>query len=746
MACRSALPNIEGNRPRQHERPASNVPQDSADISSFRVVSVNWKGHLKRLRLTPGSKIIDVPLSACVTEGDKVRFHAGDAWVIGKNGGSQFLQQYVAIDNIRLGGQVTEVAVKEITEADEHIAYRALADYHYRGKLIHGRTARLIVRSFSPGFPNVLGYVELASPFFMNKPRSLILDAPFQCGSVSWNNWKMDTLRKHIHSVVRIARIVVAPEFRGAGIGQMLVKHAANFASHRWQISGYLPCFLEISADMLKFVPFAEKAGMRYVGETEGNLGRVADDMEYLIKRFGNNSTGRTEFEQTSGILDQQLSRMDHSIALMRKENVAVDSFLAQLQSLSKRSVLRNFALFQGIVSLPKPHYMQGLCRKSADFLEQRLDKLHLKNGHTPPDLALAPLAGQISLEGFSASYSSHVRRTYRTHAVQQAFDISPEDVSITVIQGLDVRFNPGEIALILGPSGSGKSSLLETLLDVGKAHASRRVNGQLRFPENYRPGAFVPIRSRKPLIELVGKGDVRSALYLLGLAGLSEPVLYLKRFEELSRGQQYRAMLAKLIDSRSNVWIADEFCTNLDAATAGLVSDNVQRIARRIGATVIAAAPHCENFIRSLRPDKIILLSSNWQHSILSGDLYISTLDNSHPRRGDLPRLRIVPKLLQAVKRGAKTGIVRKGRRATKPGLLILFDGQDSVAVRVTSSTVKRFSQLVKEDALIAGLNTTEALKKSIRNTYPNLSERSLVTVLVFELFCGERSQSLKV
>ena len=314
-------------------------------MSLFKVVSVNWKGHLKRLRLTPGPKVIDVPLSACVTKGDKVRFHDGDAWVVGKNGDSQFLQQYVAVDKIRLGGQLREVVVKEITEADEYAAYQSLADYHYRGKSIHGRTARLIVRSFSPEYPSVLGYVELATPFFMNKPRSLVLDTSFQCGAVSWNNWKKDTLRKHIHSVVRIARTVVAPEFRGAGIGKMLVKHAAKFASYRWQVSGYLPCFLEISADMLKFVPFAERAGMRYVGETEGNLKRVARDMRYLIKRFGNDSAGRTEFEETSGILDQQISRMDRSIALIKKEGIDIDSFVAQLQSLSQSKVMRNLVL-----------------------------------------------------------------------------------------------------------------------------------------------------------------------------------------------------------------------------------------------------------------------------------------------------------------------------------------------------------------------------------------------------------------
>ena len=382
---------------------------------------------------------------------------------------------------------------------------------------------------------------------------------------------------------------------------------------------------------------------------------------------------------------------------------------------------------------------MQGLCSESEKFLEHRIEKLHLKNGYEPPEFSVTPLEGQIVIEGFSVSYSSQVRRTYKTHAVQQAFDISPEDVVTTVLKGLEVRFSPGEVILILGPSGSGKSSLLDTLQNAGKLNVGKRVEGQLRFPGNYQPGAFVPIRSRKPLIELIGEKDVRTALYLLGLAGLSEPVLYLKRFEELSRGQQYRAMLAKLITSKSNVWIADEFCTNLDAATAGQVSDNVQRIARKVGATVIAAAPHCENFIRALRPDKVILLTSNWEYSILSGDQYLADMDNSLLRKGVLPRLRVTPDLFLDVKLRTKKFIVRKGRSRAELGILILFDGRDSVAVRVTSRKVIRFSQLSEEDALNADFQSLDEMKGSVLNTYPNLTDSSEVTLFSLEFLWRE-------
>ena len=128
------------------------------------VKTVNWKGYFKRLRLEPESLLLDVPLSACVTSGDRVRLEGGDAWVVGKNGDCQFLQPYVVPDMIDIGGVQREVLVKEITEHEEHVAYRSLADYHYREKAIHGRTARLVVRSFHPKFPRVLGYIELATP------------------------------------------------------------------------------------------------------------------------------------------------------------------------------------------------------------------------------------------------------------------------------------------------------------------------------------------------------------------------------------------------------------------------------------------------------------------------------------------------------------------------------------------------------------------------------------------------------
>jgi len=712
----------------------------------LQVAAVTWKDHLKCLRLEPSSRWLNVPLSACVSTGDQVHIINDKAWVLCKNGECQFLPPYSAPDVLRLGGLTREVLVKEITEPEEDAAYRSLANYHYRGHKIYGRTARLIIRTFHPGYPKVIGYIELATPFFTSKARATILKAPFRYGDISWDRWDLSTLRKYIHLMVRIARTVVSPEFRGIGVGQMLVKHAALFAAHRWQVSGYLPYFLEISADMLKYVPFAEKAGMLYVGDTEGNLARVARDMEYLIGRFGENSEGKRQFEEISGILDQQVARMDRSLELMAREGMSVVELTKRLKHLSQKTVLRDYALFHGIVSLPKPNYMMGLNQEASQFLARRVREVGISNSNASPSISITPLSAPIRFNDFTVTYLSRVRRTLRTHAVQQAFNISPEDIQTTVLQGLTLNIQPGDIVLVVGPSGSGKTTFLEVVTGELRKHRGVIMTGEVDIPADCQPATFRLIRSKKPLIELLRTTDVRLALCLLGLAGLSEPTLYLKRFQELSRGQQYRAMLARLIASGSNTWAADEFCTNLDPVTANVVAHSVQRIARKLGVTLIASAPHCADFISSLNPDVVVVLTSSWEHYILSGSEYNQMMNRAQSRNGSVPYLRLVPELLETVKDGTKRATVRRGRRMFDPGLLLLSSGDDTMAVRVTASIQKRFAELTDEDAHADGVANVEALRNALHSIYPGLGERDTVTVVHFESLCGEVTHQAKV
>ena len=640
------------------------------------VASVTWKGHLKRLRLEPGTRWLDVPRSACLTTGDQVLQADNKIWVRCNNGMCQVLPIYASPVTLTLGGLKLDVLIKEITDADEHAAYEYLTNLHYRGHTVHGRTARLIVRTFDPAYPKVIGFIELATPFFMNKPRARILDTHFELEGVSWDTWDINTLRKNIHGIVRIARTVVSPEFRGFGIGGILVEHCSVFARHRWQVARKMPYFLEISADMLKYVPFVRQAGMRYVGETDGNLNRVAKDMKYLIGRFGDRKTDTGQFEKISGILDQQIARMTKSLHLMEENNFNAKQLTERLKRLSVRSVLKDFDLFRGIISLPKPTFMMGLNEYSRKFLEDRLATIGPKEPTYDADIQISPLQGPIRLVGLTITYLSHVRRTLATHAIQQAFDIAPTDIRTVAIHNLTCDISPGDVILVEGPSGSGKTTLLESI--VAEVDSSRvMLEGYVDLPRGLRPFVFQPIRSRKSLIELFADKGVREALHVLGLVGLSEPFLYLKRFEELSKGQQYRTVLAHMLSSKCNIWLADEFCSNLDEITANLVADNVQKMARRYGLTVVAATSNARPFVHSLQPDYVVRLSSSAYSSVVTGRAFIRALGIKRRQASRLQRLNEGDgHLLHSLHSGQKHIRVYSGRKRIQRGLMLMSNG----------------------------------------------------------------------
>ncbi len=700
----------------------------------YTVTSINRKEYYKRLRLDSGKLYLDVPLSACVSQNDQIILVDETVSVVCKQGYATLLPIYLAKETLRLGDLEVDLVIKEITEDDEYQAYQSLSDFHYRGKTIHGRTSRLIIRAFHPLFPKVLGYVELATPLYMNKARAKILNAPFKQDEITWQCWDMHTTRQYINLLVRVARCVVYPEFRGLGLGKLLMEHATEFATHRWQTARLKPIFLEIAADMLKFVPFAEHAGLKFIGETEGNLNRVYKDMEYLTRNSQRIKDGEIVQETSSGIVDQQVARMKRTLDLIEQEGVTREELLERLQHLSKETVLRDFALFHEIVSLPKPTYIQGLTLEAEIFIGERIKAVVTDDRPLEKLTNIEIMSSPIQLHKLKVTFSSRVKRTQQSHAVQQAFGISPTSIQTTVLRNFTTTIIPGQVVLIIGPSGAGKTTLLEYLARGKEAIPDEMVvEGYAEFPDNYHPGVFEPIRSKKALIEILADKSVDRALKLMGLVGLSDAYVYLKRFEELSKGQQFRAMLAKLIAGDFNTWLVDEFCANLDPVTASVVADKLQRTARSLGVTLIASAPHCQNFLTSLRPDFVIQLTTAWEYSIFSGEEFTTQMEPLRTAIAQPQHLRLRLEYLRDIRLGKKHSTIRKGKREIKKGLLILESGSDCQAVTVTSVKHCLFKNLTTEDAIDDGFVDLETLCGELLKIYSDLEGFHYVTIVKF-------------
>jgi uncharacterized protein len=589
------------------------------DTSRRRVRRVAWKGHTKILTLDGPPGTLCLPRSACVSWGDNLEVGKTAVHVVSRSGTRHKIwPPYCHKTTIAIGDRASPVRIKEITAAEEFRAYERLASLHYRNNGKHGRSSVLVVRADAPAMPLILGYIELATPFYFNKPRTRLVDAPFSHRDIRWQAWDRAATKKYLGLFVRIARCVVAPEFRGLHLSTLLVDEAKRFARRRWQTGGVRPLFIEISADMLKFAAFTQRAGLHYIGDTQGNLARVAKDIEYLTRNATRVRAKEIVQEDSCGIVDQQVRRMEHALTAMRQHKIGRADFVQRLRNMTESRALRDFSLFANIVSLPKPTYVGGLYKGPDDFVRRRVKGLGIKKPQRPRLEGPPAPGGSVVFRGVSAEFVGRVKHNSRTHAVQQAFGISPDNIVAPVLTEIDFEIRPGQIALITGPSGAGKTVLLKLI--EGRRHRSLRTSGSIERPSGARFGTFAPIDSKRSLIDIFGREGVAEGLDLLSRVGLSDAFLFLRRFDQLSTGQQYRAMLADLVRRRVSIALIDEFCSALDPTTANVVALGVRRIAKQLGITVIAAAPHYDNFIHALCPDVVILLGSYGDHRVLSG------------------------------------------------------------------------------------------------------------------------------
>ncbi|MEY3001205.1 MAG: hypothetical protein RL648_1419 [Verrucomicrobiota bacterium] len=171
------------------------------------------------------------------------------------------------------------------------------------------------------------------------------------------------------------------------------------------------------------------------------------------------------------------------------------------------------------------------------------------------------------------------------------------------VLKAVTLEVAPGEIFVLMGPSGSGKSVLLRHLVGLEKADAGHvRIDGkdagmeetrdQVRLAMVFQAGALfnsMTVYDNLALYlrehRLYGEGEIREKV-LTVMRALSIEDAQLKIPAQLSGGMRKRVAVARAIIMEPQLILYDEPTSELDPILAATTSELIATLSRETGAT----------------------------------------------------------------------------------------------------------------------------------------------------------------
>ena len=191
-----------------------------------------------------------------------------------------------------------------------------------------------------------------------------------------------------------------------------------------------------------------------------------------------------------------------------------------------------------------------------------------------------------------------------------------------TVLHGIDFDINKGDYLCIVGENGTGKSTLMKTLLGLQPPLAGKIIRGydmksggigylpqqtgiQKDFPASVREVVMSGCQGRcgiRPFYSRAEKQLVQRAMVKMEITHLSG-----KCYRELSGGQQQRTLLARALCASGDMLFLDEPVSGLDPGAADDMYSLVEHLNREDGLTIVmishdtaAAARYASHILRT--------------------------------------------------------------------------------------------------------------------------------------------------
>ncbi|WP_405831926.1 ABC transporter ATP-binding protein [Streptomyces sp. NBC_01176] len=242
------------------------------------------------------------------------------------------------------------------------------------------------------------------------------------------------------------------------------------------------------------------------------------------------------------------------------------------------------------------------------------------------------------------------------------------EDVSVTydgaagpTVQGVDFEVPEGELVLLAGPSGVGKSTVLGAVGGLVPHFTGGTLRGRVtvagRDTRTHKPRELADVVGtvgQDPLSHFVTDTVEDELAYGMESLGLA-PAVMRRRVEEtldllgladlrdrpiatLSGGQQQRVAIGSVLTPHPRVLVLDEPTSALDPAAAEEVLAVLQRLVHDLGTTVLLAEHRLERVIQYA--DRVALLPSPGTPPLLGTPAEIMAVSPVYPPVVDLGRL----------------------------------------------------------------------------------------------------------
>jgi putative ABC transport system ATP-binding protein len=226
-------------------------------------------------------------------------------------------------------------------------------------------------------------------------------------------------------------------------------------------------------------------------------------------------------------------------------------------------------------------------------------------------------------------------------HIAIDARDVTLALGHVEILRGVDLVVRQGEVVALLGPSGSGKSSLMAVLSGLERASSGSIGVAGADFGALDEDGLALARRGRIGIVlqafhllptmtalenvavplELAGHADAfERAEAELKAVGLGHRIDHYPA--QLSGGEQQRVAIARATAPRPAILFADEPTGNLDAATGASIMELLFDRQRETGATLVmithdqALAARCGRIVE-MRDGLIVADSGEVMHSL---------------------------------------------------------------------------------------------------------------------------------